>query len=612
MCGISGIISTEICIEQEFVVRRMNDALSHRGPDGEGYWTNTKKTVHLGHRRLSIIDLSDAAAQPMHYLSRYTIVYNGEIYNYPELRNTLVSLGHNFTTNSDTEVILAAYHHYGEDCLKHFDGMFAFSIWDNQEEQLFSARDPYGEKPFFYHYKNEKLFFASEMKALWAAGVEKKSDDAMVGLYLGLGWMKDPSDAGRTFFHDIRSLKPGHTLTYKQGKIEEKKYHQEKHQTNGNTKGDIHEIDELLKLSVQRRLRSDVPLGIGLSGGLDSSTLLWHMLQQDTNPVKTFSAIFPGFEKNEEQYIHQLTKAFEVEAFYVTPKVEDLVIDFEKGMYHQEEPISSSSVFVQNSVYKCARENGIKVILEGQGADEIFGGYSKYLHWFLQELLAKGNGKTFQSEKKKLIQNGAGLEWSAKNIVSAFFPNQTAIAVEKRNIQRLSQSKLFDIDFAASMRNEWSNKLRKPVITGLQDAMYQDRNGMNLEVLLRYADRNSMQHGVEVRLPYLFRDLIAYVRKMKPETLIHDGFTKWIVRDMMKERLPAEIVWRKDKVAYEPPQAAWMQSKGMGDYLFEAKKKLVDERIISKKQLAMETRSLSAHAANNYDWRILSVAAIVG
>ena len=297
MCGISGIISNEICIGQEVVVRRMNDALSHRGPDGEGYWCNAKKTVHFGHRRLSIIDLSDAASQPMHYLDRYTIVYNGEIYNYPELRNTLVSLGHNFTTNSDTEVILATYHHYGEDCLKHFDGMFSFSIWDNQEEQLFSARDPYGEKPFFYHYKNEKLFFASEMKALWAAGIEKKSDDAMVGLYLGLGWMKDPSDSGRTFFHDIRSLKPGHTLTYKQGKIEEKKYHQEKHQTNENTKGDIHEIDELLKRSVQRRLRSDVPLGIGLSGGLDSSTLLWHMLQQNANPIKTFSAIFPGFEK---------------------------------------------------------------------------------------------------------------------------------------------------------------------------------------------------------------------------------------------------------------------------------------------------------------------------
>jgi asparagine synthase (glutamine-hydrolysing) len=590
----------------------MNDALSHRGPDGEGYWCNTKKTVHLGHRRLSIIDLSDAAAQPMHYLDRYTIVYNGEIYNYPELRNTLITLGHTFFTNSDTEIILAAYHHYGEDCLRHFDGMFAFSIWDNQEEHLFCARDPYGEKPFYYHHTNDTLYFASEMKALWAAGIEKTRDDAMVGLYLGLGWMKDPSDSGRTFFRDIQSLKPGHTLTYKRGRIEEKKYHQEKQENIGNTKADIQQIDELLVLSVKRRLRSDVPLGVGLSGGLDSSTLLWYILQQDTKRIKTFSAIFPGFEKNEEQYIHQLTKAFEVEAIYVTPKAEDLVVDFEKGMFHQEEPISSSSVFIQNSVYKCARENGVKVMLEGQGADEIFGGYSKYLHWFLQEQLAKGNWKRYRAEKKKLIHHNSGLEWNDKNIVAAFFPKLANGAIEKRNLQRISSATLLDTSFAEQMRKDWIGRLQKPMIRGIQDAMRADRNGMNLEVLLRYADRNSMQHGVEVRLPYLFGGLIESVGKIKPELLIHNGFTKWIVRDMMKDRLPSEINWRTDKVAYEPPQASWMKTAGMVDYLYEAKKRLVDEKIIAKQQLAMEGDNLSAHAANNYDWRVLSVAAIVG
>jgi asparagine synthase (glutamine-hydrolysing) len=612
MCGISGIISTEICIEQEVVVRKMNDALSHRGPDGEGYWTNTKKTVHLGHRRLSIIDLSDAASQPMHYLDRYTIVYNGEIYNYPELRKTLITLGHTFITNSDTEIILAAYHHYGEDCLKHFDGMYAFSIWDNQEEQLFSARDPYGEKPFFYHYKNEKLFFASEMKALWAAGIEKIRDDAMVGLYLGLGWMKDPSDSGRTFFHNIRSLKPGHTLTYKRGRIEEKNYFAECKNQQSTSDEQTQQIDELLKLSVKRRLRSDVPLGIGLSGGLDSSTLLWYMLQHNKQPVKTFSAIFPGFEKNEEQYIHQLTKAFDVESFFVTPKADELVSDFEKLMYHQEEPVSSSSVFVQSRVYKCAKENGVKVILEGQGADEIFGGYPKYLHWFLQEQIKNGNWKIFRSEKHKLLQKNIGLQWNPQNTIAAFFPEYTAKALENRNHRILSNTKILHPEFRAAMEKDWSNKLKKPVIKGIQDAMYADRNGMNLEVLLRYADRNSMQHGVEVRLPYLFGDLINHVGKMKPEALIHDGFTKWIVRNMMKERLPSEINWRADKVAYEPPQATWMQLKGVSDYLYEAKKKLVDERIIAKEQLAMETRSMAAHAANNYDWRILSVGAIVG
>lgn len=610
MCGISGIISTHQLEGQESVIRRMNDALSHRGPDGEGYWSNTKKTVHFGHRRLAIIDLTEAAAQPMHYLNRYTIVYNGEIYNHPELRNTLSKLGYTFITNSDTEVILAAYDHYGEECLHHFDGMFAFSIWDEKEQCLFSARDPYGEKPFYYHIDQNKLFFASEMKALWAVGVPKKKDYAMVGLYLTLGWMKDPSDLGRTFFESIRCLKAGHTLTYKDGKIEEKKYFSEKQKQTFSDQQK--ELDELMFLSVQRRLRSDVPLGLGLSGGLDSCTIMWYMLQQDSLRVKTFSAIFPGFEKNEERYIHQLEKTFELEAFYVAPKADELVRDFEKLMYHQEEPISSSSVFVQNSVYKCARENGVKVMLEGQGADEIFGGYSKYLHWFLQEQLAKGNWKTFYAEKQKLIQNNVGLEWGYKNTMAAFFPTQASRALNRRNRKRITENNLLGSDFAEKMRDEWSNKLIGPDIRGLQDAMYADRNHMNLEVLLRYADRNSMQHGIEVRLPYLFLPLVEFASQIKPESLIKEGYTKRIIRDTMNDRLPSEINWRTDKIAYEPPQANWMEQKGIREYVQDSRRKLVEERIISKEVLAMETHSLPAHAANNFDWRILLVAAILG
>ena len=612
MCGISGIISTEVGPDKEQIIRKMNAALSHRGPDGEGYWSNTKGNVHLGHRRLSIIDLTESASQPMHYLNRYTIVYNGEIYNYPELRKTLTDLGYTFITKSDTEVILAAYHHYGQNCMHEFDGMFAFSIWDEQEQLLFCARDPYGEKPFYYHHNNDTLYFASEMKALWAAGVQKNKDESMLGLYLGLGWMKDPSDAGRTFFSGIRSLKAGHMLTYTKGKTEEKKYFSEQHHPTSKYENESEKMDEMLSLSVKRRLRSDVPLGVGLSGGLDSSTLLWHILQQDAKRIKTFSAIFPGFEKNEESYIKKLTKAFSVDSFLITPKAEELVRDFEKGMYHQEEPISSSSVFVQNRVYEFARENGVKVMLEGQGADEIFGGYAKYLHWFLQEQLATGNWKRFRDEKKKLIQHNTGLEWNDKNIVAAFFPNLANGIIEKRNLQRLSNARILETTFAEQMRKEWIGRLQSPMIRGIQDAMYADRNGMNLEVLLRYADRNSMQHGVEVRLPFLFSPLINMVSQMKSELLIRDGFTKWFLRNSMKDRLPTDIVWRTDKVAYEPPQASWMKARGMVDYLYEAKKRLVDEKMISHEQLAMEGDNLSAHAANNYDWRILSVAAIIG
>ena len=214
MCGIAGIISADKANISLSRLKKMAAAIAHRGPDGEGFWINKNENVGLAHRRLSIIDLSDEAAQPMHFARRYSIVYNGEIYNYIELRKEFKKAGYHFVTNSDTEVILAAFDCYKEKALQYFDGMFSFAIWDEVEQTLFVARDRFGEKPFYYYAENKLFVFGSEMKALWAAGIDKKAEDKMLLNFITLGYVQNPADKAQTFFKDIYSLPPAHYLTF--------------------------------------------------------------------------------------------------------------------------------------------------------------------------------------------------------------------------------------------------------------------------------------------------------------------------------------------------------------------------------------------------------------
>ena len=318
MCGIAGIISSETALVQQRSLKKMSDVLAHRGPDGEGLWINKKNTAGLSHRRLAIIDLTDAGAQPMHYADRYTIVYNGEIYNYKEIRSDLKQAGYYFKSESDTEVILAAYHLYKENCVKYFDGMFAFAIWDEQEQILFCARDTFGEKPFYYFIDKTVFVFASEMKALWAVGIDKTADDKMMVNYLVLGHVQNAADKSQTFYKDIFSLPPAHTGTLSLADMQfvQVKYRDiNKENTikiNENTARG--KFEELLAGSVKRRLRSDVPVGSSLSGGLDSTSIAYFINRNNKSrsdaSFQTFSAIFPGFEKDESQLISEITNHF--------------------------------------------------------------------------------------------------------------------------------------------------------------------------------------------------------------------------------------------------------------------------------------------------------------
>ncbi len=619
MCGIAGIITPNESMIKRSILKSMADTLAHRGPDAEGFWMNRSNNVGFAHRRLSVIDLTDSGSQPMHYLQRYTIVYNGEIYNYIEIKKDLQKAGYNFISASDTEVILAAYDFYKERCLQHFDGMFAFAIWDEKLQQLFCARDRFGEKPLYYFSSPEVFAFASEMKALWAIGIEKTVEKKLMLNYLSLGHVQNPSNKSQTFFSDVFSLPPAHFAVFelRSMKLSIRNYWSiDKQYTREIKSADAESIlKTLLSLSVERRLRSDVPVGTSLSGGLDSSTIAYlvdQLLSKKSNAgFKTFSAVFPGFKKDESAYIHEMSARLNAENFVVTPTADELIRDFEKLTYHQEEPFTSSSIYAQFKVYQLAKENGVKVLLDGQGADETMAGYHRYIHWYLQELVSRYKFSRAQVENNIMRSHNADFKWGIKNIIAALFPSHAAIALEKKEYNHIIHNPDINKNMLMYLRGrEWEG-IHKPIITKLNDILYFNTIELGLEELLRYADRNSMAHGVEVRLPFLNAELVRFVFSLSSLYKINNGFTKSILRSVMARRLPDNIVWRRDKVGFEPPQKSWMEQPLLKDYVHEAKKKLVKEKILKESVLTKKTHAQHAHEAENFDWRYLSLAQVL-
>ena len=601
-------------------VKKMSDAIAHRGPDGEGQWSNKKETVHLGHRRLSIIDLSNNAAQPMFYGNRYHIVHNGEIYNYIEIRSFLQNKGYSFTSQSDTEVILAAYDFWKEKCLQEFDGMFAFAIWDEKEEQLFAARDRFGEKPFYYYEDEEYFIFSSEMKALWSIGIEKKTDNKMLLNYLTLGHVQNCVDKEETFFESVYSLPPSHYLIFRPSKQLSKitKYWSINKEIRIEISPDdaIEKFTELFNSSIKKRLRSDVALGTSLSGGLDSSAIAAtiNFLKKKNNlseKLQTFSAVFPGFEIDESKFINSVTENSGLKNFQIQPTAADLINDFEKLCYHQEEPFQSSGIYAQYKVFELAKRYQVKVLLDGQGADEILAGYPRYIHWYLQEVLSRHKLGATRIERNAFQKNGQPFNWDIKNYFAAFLPSHAAIQLEKKEYHKTIHHPDISHEFLRSLNGRDWEGIHKPIVTKLNDILHFNTAEMGLEELLRFADRNSMAHGREVRLPFLNHELVEFIFSLPSQLKMHNGWTKFLLRSAMNTKLPDEIVWRKDKVGFEPPQKQWMQNPVLQEYIQESKRKLVSSGILSKKVLDKNIDPKAAHADKNYDWRYLCAAQFI-
>lgn len=622
MCGITGIISLNSQIISVEYLKRMTDSLVHRGPDGEGFWINSNKTVGLGHRRLAIIDLSDAGQQPMSYLGRYSIVHNGEIYNYIELKNELQKKGYKFKSSTDTEVIVAAYDHWQDECLDHFDGMFAFAIWDEKEKDLFAARDRFGEKPFFYYYDQEKFVFASEMKALWVAGIERKPNYKMIFNYITIGYVDNPGIPGETFFDHINKLPAASFLKYH---LDSRQLLLEKYwdidpqiQSEKITKEKaVEQFDHLFTTSIKRRLRSDVTIGTSLSGGLDSSSIvaIINELEQSkgnnnaTNyKQQTFTAIFPDFEKDESVYSKIVADQFGLQQSSINVTVNDLLNDWEKLLYHQEEPFGSASVYAQYKVFELSSQHNVKVLLDGQGADEILAGYHKYYKWYWQELFHKRRllkSGELKAAKAMNVQENFGL----KNVIASLLPDLASVILERQYLLKAIRQEDINKEFVHLQSKE--AYYTTPAYFNLNGALYFNTMTHGLEELLRYADRNSMAHGREVRLPFLSHELVNFVFSLPSHFKIRKAWTKWLLRENMKNRLPEAIVWRKDKVGFEPPQKKWMQHPAMQSIMLDARKRLVKENILNRQVLNKPIMPSGSFEADNFDWRYLMISMLL-
>ena len=558
MCGIAGIISLTDKPVRTNNISLMTDAISHRGPDGEGHWFDDNKQIVFGHRRLAIIDLSENGKQPMHYLDRYTITFNGEIYNYLELKEELVQKGYVFHSDSDTEVLLAMYDQKKEHCLQDLDGMFAFAIFDRTTQQVFCARDRFGEKPFFYSHFEESIFFASEMKALWASGIPKEPSKQRVFDYLAFNRMESFEHPESTFYDGILQLKPAHyfmiDLNTKQVGKQQNYWH-----IDLNKKSTISfeqatsEFKRLLIQSIERRLRSDVPVGSSLSGGLDSSSIvsLISTMKAENQRQHTFSARFPNFKKDEGTYIDLMNKQTGSEPHAVFCTEESLEETLPDLFRIHEEPFGSTSIAAQFKVMQLAKETGITVLMDGQGADEYLAGYSSFYLNYAAELRSSGRSALAKFKQSYQTHFGTNLVTGRTFWIDANYPDlRDLIRKLKNKTQKPQYYKQFDPTFLNLVK---TGTYKTGFKNTLNEALLDSLTKSSLQTLLRYADRNAMANSREVRLPFLSHTLVEFVFSLPSSYKIREIWTKAILRFSLSDLLPSEIVWRKEKVGFEPP-----------------------------------------------------------
>jgi len=531
MCGIAGVFSSNGQLVSLNRLKRMTDAISHRGPDGEGQWVSESGVVGFGHRRLSIIDLSEAGAQPMQFKnSRYTITFNGEIYNYTELKEQLIKDGYSFQTETDTEVLLALYDQKREVCLNDLDGMFAFAIWDEKEQELFCARDRFGEKPFHYFWDGEQFVFASEMKALFAGGVRQAISHPILQDFLDRYIIERGTE---TFFEGILKLEHSHYLILKAGELTIRRYYNldlSKKTVLANDEVYANRFRELFVKSIQRRLRSDVPVGSSLSGGLDSSSIVCFVREQlGENAVqKTFSARFDG-PKDEGKWMKIASEKAHSEHHEVFPDPEEIVKDIQQMVFHHEYPFGSPSQCAWWYVMKMAKANDVVVLLDGQGADEYLSGYPIMKNFLLMQHLFRFNFGKFRTARKG-YKELYGTQYPLGKMLWA----HPALMVLNHPKGVFYHAK----NFKQRLKYETMHRLQE---------------------LLAYADRTSMAFSLEVRLPFLFHELVEYAISLPDEQLYNNGKTKFVLRNAIQGVVPDAIVNRYDKIGYEPPEDKWKQ-----------------------------------------------------
>lgn len=553
MCGITGIINFKNSPREEDL-RLMMKNLKHRGPDDEGVLLDGN--IALGHVRLSIQDLSEAGHQPMFCNdNRYAIIFNGEIYNFIELREEL-KVKYNFVTNTDTEVILASYKVWGKECLNKFNGDWAFIIYDTQTKELFGARDRYGIKPFYYYKDNEKMVFASEIKAIIPMLVKKQPNDKLIYEYL-LYNRTDQSE--ETFFEGIIKLKHGHYFTLKENRLDTFKWYDLKENLKKKKKLSFREFRDKFKEAVNIRLRSDVPVGVSLSGGIDSSSIT-SVVYSDLNKkdVHTFSAIYGKNEWADESNFIDTYKSTLNNMHYTSPGAKSFYNDFEDFIIAQGEPISSIGPYAQFKVMQLAKGN-VTVTLDGQGADEQLAGYHYFFGSYYKELFI--NFKLFSLFKEIFYYVFKHKSIDAiKFMVFYLLPN---------SIKNILGGKIYGYindDFAKKW--ERTSTLGEDLYSpkSLNESLI-DHFEYKLEHLLKWDDLNAMNFSIESRVPFLDHNLVEATLPINPELKINKAETKYILREAVKDILPKEIYFRRDKKGFSTPSDDWFRTKDFEKYI---------------------------------------------
>ena len=569
MCGISGIIGASAV--NPAAVAAMNSIQAHRGPDGEGIWHSDDRKVCLGHRRLAILGLGEAGEQPMHSADKLlTITFNGEIYNYRELRETLRDFGVTFHTSTDTEVLLAAYAHWGESCVEKLNGMFAFAIYDARKRILFCARDRFGEKPFLFAEPKGSFVFASEYKGLFVvSGISVEANTSKM-----LQFCIDPTNAldqsEATLFDDIKALPPGNTLTLSLDDLSYKirRYWQlpvyEPTNTfagkNCNIESVQSEFRALLEDSIRLRLRSEVPLGSCLSGGLDSSAVtyiansqLGTTAQRDArNEYHVFTGRFPDSPEDEGHWADMVGNALPVNRHETFPNGDGLVTEIDDFVWFNELPVDSTSQYAQWCVFREAKRQGITVLLDGQGADEILGGYESYFAGYLRSISCAGDRKT---QEKMIDARYPGAMAMDRNQWKSKVP----VRFKNFAFDAFGIGTSISLAISPDMQKGLNMEIGADAKADLHAMLRRDAGHGFLPTLLRYGDRNSMAHSREVRLPFCDHRVAEFALQMPPHILMGDAQTKRLLRSAMSGTLPEALLTRWRKQGFLPPIQQWLR-----------------------------------------------------
>ncbi len=605
MCGIFAIFNLDNKTVDLNGLLESSISIRHRGPDDEGFLlidTASRKTeprkgpdsvsqikdtssiadirsgnggtYNLGmvFRRLSIIDLSPLGHQPMSDTEQNIwLIFNGEIYNYIEIRKELLTLGYKFKSGSDSEVIIYAYKEWGEECFKKFNGMWGIILYDKLKDKVICSRDRFGVKPMYYYLDKDNpttLIVASELKAvikyLQVTGYKDftVNQDAVYDYFI----YSFVNNSPETFLKNLHNLEPGYYFTVCNGEIKFKKYFdlQINRDTVSYNAGDFKkycgEYNELFTDSVRLRLRTDASVGSCLSGGLDSSSIVCiinKLLQSDSSInrevigdlQKTFSAVYEDKEADESEFIKEVVRYTNCSPHYIYPNPEDLTKEVEKFIYHLDEPFVSTSMYAQWNVMKLVHQNGVKVLLDGQGSDETVGGYEVYYTFFYVQLLKRMRLLSFSNELARNFSRGMKMITKGARF---YFKNMRQDSFKGHELGYINR------DFIT--KNQDRNQLNYRTSSNMQERLYEDLTKYLMPALLRYEDRNSMAFSIEARTPFLDYRLVEFAMNLPVNYKIHNGYTKWILRNSLDKDVPHKVMWRKDKKGFPTPEIAWLKS----------------------------------------------------